>query len=91
MRIKLRTFLESGTCSPIETRSILIDHILESIFICVNFIFGWFLICSIDGKYLVSVGSGCPCKVWDVTSSEAVAALPQQNVRFITLLFCFKL
>ncbi|CAO2835182.1 unnamed protein product [Amaranthus hypochondriacus] len=34
---------------------------------------------SIDGKYLVSVGSGCPCKVWDVTSSEAVAALPQQN------------
>lgn len=34
---------------------------------------------SIDGKYLVSVGSGGPCKVWDVTSSRAVASLPKEN------------
>ncbi|XP_021735541.1 SEC12-like protein 2 [Chenopodium quinoa] len=34
---------------------------------------------SIDGKYLASVGSGGPCKVWDVTSSKAVASLAKEN------------
>lgn len=34
---------------------------------------------SIDGKYLVSLGSGGPCKVWDVASSKAVATLPKEN------------
>ncbi|KNA07624.1 hypothetical protein SOVF_170150 [Spinacia oleracea] len=34
---------------------------------------------SVDGKYLVSLGSGGPCKVWDVTSSKVVATLPKEN------------
>ncbi|KAL2892634.1 SEC12-like protein 2 [Bienertia sinuspersici] len=34
---------------------------------------------SIDGKHLVSVGHGGPCKVWDVASSKAVASLPKEN------------
>ncbi|GMH15169.1 hypothetical protein Nepgr_017010 [Nepenthes gracilis] len=34
---------------------------------------------SVDGKFLVSVGSGGPCRVWDVTSSKAVALLQKEN------------
>ncbi|KAF8407661.1 hypothetical protein HHK36_006796 [Tetracentron sinense] len=34
---------------------------------------------SLDGKFLVSLGSGGPCKVWDVTSSTIVASLPKEN------------
>ncbi|KMS99839.1 hypothetical protein BVRB_1g016910 [Beta vulgaris subsp. vulgaris] len=34
---------------------------------------------SIDGKYLVSLGSGGPCKVWDVISSKAIATLAREN------------
>ncbi|CAH1446203.1 unnamed protein product [Lactuca virosa] len=33
---------------------------------------------SIDGKFLVSVGSG-PARVWDISSSIAKASLPQEN------------
>lgn len=32
-----------------------------------------------DGKLLVSLGNG-GCRVWDVTSSKAVASLPKGNV-----------
>ncbi|KAA8518166.1 hypothetical protein F0562_015640 [Nyssa sinensis] len=32
-----------------------------------------------DGKYLVSVGSGGPGRVWDVTSSTPIASLPKEN------------
>uniref|UniRef100_A0A5B6ZBN3 Putative SEC12-like protein 2 n=2 Tax=Davidia involucrata TaxID=16924 RepID=A0A5B6ZBN3_DAVIN len=32
-----------------------------------------------DGKFLVSVGSGSPGRVWDVTSSTPVASLPKEN------------
>ncbi|KAK9276211.1 hypothetical protein L1049_005742 [Liquidambar formosana] len=34
---------------------------------------------SLDGKFLVSLGSGGPCRVWDVTSSGVVASLPKEN------------
>ncbi|KAL9234323.1 hypothetical protein vseg_009206 [Gypsophila vaccaria] len=34
---------------------------------------------SIDSKYLVSLGSGGPCRVWDVTTSTVVATLPKEN------------
>ncbi|GAB2296966.1 hypothetical protein Dimus_031070 [Dionaea muscipula] len=34
---------------------------------------------SLDGKFLVSVGGGGPCRVWDVTSSKVVASLPKEN------------
>lgn len=33
-----------------------------------------------DGKFLVSLGSGSPCRVWDVESSAVVASLPKENV-----------
>lgn len=36
--------------------------------------------CSPDGKFLVSVGSGGPGRVWDVTSSKTVASLPKEHV-----------
>ncbi|KAI8537885.1 hypothetical protein RHMOL_Rhmol09G0059100 [Rhododendron molle] len=32
-----------------------------------------------DGKFLVSVGSGGPGRVWDVTSSKPVASLPKEQ------------
>ncbi|KAK3023545.1 hypothetical protein RJ639_044899, partial [Escallonia herrerae] len=32
-----------------------------------------------DGKFLVSVGSGDPGRVWDVASSTSVASLPKEN------------
>ncbi|KAG5531194.1 hypothetical protein RHGRI_025971 [Rhododendron griersonianum] len=32
-----------------------------------------------DGKFLVSVGSGGPGRVWDVTSSKPVASLPKER------------
>ncbi|KAH7832856.1 hypothetical protein Vadar_000702 [Vaccinium darrowii] len=32
-----------------------------------------------DGKFLVSVGSGGPGRVWDVTSSKTVASLPKEH------------
>ncbi|KAF7140465.1 hypothetical protein RHSIM_Rhsim06G0241000 [Rhododendron simsii] len=32
-----------------------------------------------DGKFLVSVGSGGPGRVWDVTSSKLVASLPKEQ------------
>lgn len=32
-----------------------------------------------DGKFLVSLGSGGPGRVWDLTSSTAVASLPKEN------------
>lgn len=50
-------------------------------------IYDTFPFCSIDGKYLVSLGSGGPCKVWDVISSKAIATLARENVRILTLLF----
>ncbi|KAF9594929.1 hypothetical protein IFM89_035493 [Coptis chinensis] len=34
---------------------------------------------SSDGKYLVSLGSGSSCRVWDVSSSKIVASLPKEN------------
>ncbi|KAH9618224.1 hypothetical protein KSS87_016168 [Heliosperma pusillum] len=34
---------------------------------------------SIDGKYLVTLGSGGPCRVWDVTTSTVVATLLKEN------------
>ncbi|KAF8399000.1 hypothetical protein HHK36_014867 [Tetracentron sinense] len=34
---------------------------------------------SFDGKFLVSLGSGGPCRVWDLTSSTIVASLPKEN------------
>ncbi|KAL6957954.1 hypothetical protein U1Q18_043144 [Sarracenia purpurea var. burkii] len=36
--------------------------------------------CSPDGKFLVSVGSGGPGRVWDLTSSMPVASLLKENV-----------
>lgn len=41
-------------------------------------VMGVILFCSPDGKYLVSLGG--PCRVWDVTSSTVVTALPKENV-----------
>ncbi|KAF3432184.1 hypothetical protein FNV43_RR26923 [Rhamnella rubrinervis] len=32
-----------------------------------------------DGKLLVSLGSGGPCRVWDITSSAVVASLQKEN------------
>ncbi|XP_057961537.1 SEC12-like protein 2 isoform X2 [Malania oleifera] len=32
-----------------------------------------------DGKFLASLGSGGPCRVWDATSSTLVASLPKEN------------
>nr|CAN77008.1 hypothetical protein VITISV_036876 [Vitis vinifera] len=32
-----------------------------------------------DGKFLVSLGSGGPGRVWDLTSSTAIASLPKEN------------
>lgn len=32
-----------------------------------------------DGKFLVSVGSGGPCRVWDMSSSEVVTSLPKKK------------
>lgn len=43
--------------------------------------FGSVTSCSPDGKFLVSLGSGGPGRVWDLTSSTAVASLPKENVR----------
>lgn len=37
--------------------------------------------CSPDGKFLASVGSGGPARVWDVSSSMPVAALQKEKVR----------
>ncbi|KAK9742701.1 hypothetical protein RND81_03G192100 [Saponaria officinalis] len=34
---------------------------------------------SIDGKYLVTLGSGGPCRVWDVLTSTVVATLAKEN------------
>ncbi|XP_056159760.1 SEC12-like protein 2 [Syzygium oleosum] len=34
---------------------------------------------SLDGKFLVSLGDSGPCRVWDLTSSVAVASLPKEN------------
>ncbi|KAL9228784.1 hypothetical protein vseg_004327 [Gypsophila vaccaria] len=34
---------------------------------------------SIDGKYLVTLGSGGPCRIWDLTTSATVATLPKEN------------
>ncbi|KAF9618784.1 hypothetical protein IFM89_002652, partial [Coptis chinensis] len=34
---------------------------------------------SSDEKYLVSLGSGSSCSVWDVSSSKIVASLPKEN------------
>ncbi|XP_030529257.1 SEC12-like protein 2 [Rhodamnia argentea] len=34
---------------------------------------------SLDGKFLVSLGNSGPCRVWDLTSSVAVASLPKEN------------
>ncbi|KAJ4960601.1 hypothetical protein NE237_020511 [Protea cynaroides] len=34
---------------------------------------------SSDGKFLVSLGNGGPCRVWDVTSSTVVASLPKES------------
>lgn len=39
------------------------------------------MFCSPDGKFLVSLGSGGPGRVWDLTSSTVVASLPKENVR----------
>ena len=36
--------------------------------------------CSTDGKFLVSVGSGGPGRVWDVASPAPVASLSKENV-----------
>lgn len=43
--------------------------------------FGSVMSCSPDGKFLVSLGSGGPGRVWDLTSSTAIASLPKENVR----------
>lgn len=41
----------------------------------------WFcLSCSSDGKLLASLGSGGPCKVWDVSSSMVLSSLSNENV-----------
>ncbi|KAJ7954235.1 SEC12-like protein 2 [Quillaja saponaria] len=34
---------------------------------------------SSDGRFLVSLGSGGPCRVWDVTSSAVLASLSKEN------------
>ncbi|KAJ4973804.1 hypothetical protein NE237_006978 [Protea cynaroides] len=34
---------------------------------------------SSDGKFLVSLGNGGPCRVWDVMSSTVVASLPKES------------
>ncbi|XP_073110254.1 SEC12-like protein 2 isoform X2 [Elaeis guineensis] len=34
---------------------------------------------SLDGKFLVSLGSSGPCRVWDLTSSTAIASLPRED------------
>ncbi|XP_077223386.1 SEC12-like protein 2 [Tasmannia lanceolata] len=34
---------------------------------------------SFDGKFLVSLGSSGPCRVWDLSSSTVVANLPREN------------
>lgn len=38
------------------------------------------VICSPDGKFLASVGSG-PCRIWDVSKSISAASLMKENVR----------
>jgi len=41
----------------------------------------WFyMCCSSDGKLLASLGSGGPCRVWDVSSSMVLSSLPNENV-----------
>ena len=45
-----------------------------------SFADGFALSCSPDGKFLVSVGSGDPGRVWDVTSSTPLVALSFENV-----------
>lgn len=39
--------------------------------------------CSPNGKFLVSLGSGGPGRVWDVASSTAIASLPKENVSIL--------
>ncbi|CAL9118574.1 unnamed protein product [Musa textilis] len=34
---------------------------------------------SSNGKFLVSLGNSGPCRVWDLTSSTAIASLPREN------------
>ncbi|XP_008795179.1 SEC12-like protein 2 isoform X2 [Phoenix dactylifera] len=34
---------------------------------------------SLDGKFLVSLGSSGPCRIWDLTSSTAIASLPRED------------
>lgn len=34
---------------------------------------------SLDGKFLVSLGNSGPCRVWDLTSSTAIASLPRED------------
>ncbi|XP_030450331.1 SEC12-like protein 2 [Syzygium oleosum] len=41
---------------------------------------------SLDGKFLASLRKSGPCRVWDLTSSVAVASLPKENDE--TFLFC---
>ena len=43
--------------------------------------FGSVMSCSPDGKFLVSLGSGGPGRVWDLTSSTVAASLLKENVR----------
>ena len=51
--------------------------------------FGSVMFFSPDGKFLVSLGSGGPGRVWDLTSSTVVASLPKENVSnyFVVLIF----
>ena len=42
-------------------------------------VIGLYFSCSLDGKFIVSVGSG-PGRVWDISSSMAKASLPKENV-----------
>ena len=48
--------------------------------------FGSVMSCSPDGKFLVSLGSGGPGRVWDLTSSTVAASLLKENVRIFFFL-----